>query len=251
MKTAAAVAEALTLFSTFEEKRDSVVVHTHCLYPDNAVVTVWVKGGPEYGFVVSDEGRAIDELTACNREILHPDRFLRRFCRREGLSAKNGQIFSPRVPIDSLASTVSFVANASAHAVVKGMETLRDRRPRNLRRELGELLGRTLPIQRVRKDVYLHGHTTRSYRFEAAIDLGRNRRMLIDPVTPDPGSINARAVAHLDIGRLKNESILQRIVYDDRHDWPASDLNLLQTAATIVPFSRSEQMLRNLHGEAP
>lgn len=247
MSTAAAVAEALTLFSTFEENRGAVAVHTHCLYPDNAVVTVWVRGGPEYGFVVCDEGRAIDELTAYNKEIPNPDRFLFRFCRREGLLAKDGKIHSPRVPIDSLASAVSFVATASAHAVTRGLETLQIRRPRNLRKELSELLGRTLPVQHVHREVRLPGKTMRFYRFDAVIDLGERRRLLVDPVTPDPGSINARAVAHFDVGRLEDGNILQRIVYDDRHDWPAADLNLLQMAATVVPFSQSEKMLRSLH----
>ncbi len=251
MSMATAVAEALALFSSFEEKQGSVAVHTHCLYPDNTVVTVWVKGGPEYGFVVSDEGRAIDELTAYNREIHNPDRFLLRFCRREGLSVKDGKIHSPRVPMDGLASAVSFVATASANAVTRGLETLRLRMSPNLRKELSDLLGRTLPAQRVRRDVRLRGHTTRYYRFEAVIDLGGERRLLMDPVTPDQGSINARAVAHLDVGRLEDVNTLQRLVYDDRHDWPASDLSLLQTAATIVPFSQSEQMLRSLHGKAP
>ena len=212
MSTAPAVAEALKLFSTFEENRGSVAVYTHCLYPDNAVVTVWVRGGPEYGFVVSDEGRAIDELTAYNREILNPDRFLIRFCRREGLSAKDGKIHSPRVPTDSLASAISFVANASAHAVMRGLETLRIHRPRNLRKELSDLLGRTLPARHVRREVRLRGHTTRYYRFDAVIDLGEKRRLLIDPVTPDPGSINARAVAHFDVGRLGDGGILQRLI---------------------------------------
>lgn len=79
--------------------------------------------------------------------------------------------------------------------------------------------------------------------FEPAERIERNRL--------DPGLINARAIAHFDVGRLDEANILQRIVYDDRHDWPASYLNLLQTAATIVPFSQSEQMLRGLHREAP
>ena len=52
MMIAAQVSDALALFSTFETVRNAVIVHTHCMYPDNAIVSVWVRGGrtPVSGF---------------------------------------------------------------------------------------------------------------------------------------------------------------------------------------------------------
>ena len=246
MTTAAHVADALAPFSTFKEAQDAVAVHTYCLYPDNAVVTVWVRGGPEYGFIASDEGRAIDELTVCNRQILNPDKFLSRFCHREGLVAEQGKIRSRRVTAKGLAGAVSFVANASASAVSRGLELFKVRRQRNLKADLGNLLGLIFPVQDIKKDVRFQGRTTRFYRFESVVELEGHRRLIVDSVTPDGSSINAHAVAHFDIGRLDDDSILQRIVYDDRNNWHwrAADLNLLQMAATIVPFSESEQVLQ-------
>lgn len=242
MNTETHVLEAISIFSTFERVRDALAVHTHCLYPDNSVVTVLVRGSPTYGFMVSDEGRAIDELTAYNREIRNVDRFLAKFCHREGLKAERGTIRSKRIAATNLASAISFVANASARAVYKGLEVLKVRRPRNLKKELADLLHATFPPQSIRKDVRIQGKSTRAYRFESVVDFGP-RSLVIDPVTRDPNSINAHAIAHMDIGNLYNPDIQQRLVYDERDDWAAAELNLLRTAATIIPYSKSKEVL--------
>ena len=267
MTAAAHVSEALTLFSTFKKVQDAVVVQTHCLYPDNAVVAVWVRGTPEYGFIASDEGRAIDELTVCNKTIPNVDRFLARFCQRGGLSAKKGNIVSSRVGMKGLVSAILFVANASSEAVAKG-DTLKSHRSRSFRRDLEAVLTDTFPHQHIKRSVHrsfrrdleavltdtfphqhikrsVHrqGETSRYYRFDAEIDIGGGYRLLVDPVTPDPNSINARHVAHFDFRRRSDDRFIQRMVYDDRENWSGADLSLLQTAATIVPYSESRSVL--------
>ena len=249
MNTSEYVTEALAPFSSFEERHGVVAVPTACLYPSNAVVTVYVRGGSEYGAVVSDEGRAVDELTACNREIPDADRFLLRFCRRGGLRAKNGKITSPKVEAGQLAASIAFVANASAAAATGGLASLKLRSLRDLRKDLEILLGRTFPSGRIVRDRRIEGKSTRSYRFGSVIRLEHERLLLVDPVTPDANSINAHAIAHLDVSLRKDDSILQRLMYDDEDHWRASDLNLLQTTATLVPFSRSEELLRSLRSQ--
>ena len=237
MITAAQVSDALALFSSFETVRNAVVVHTHCLYPDNAIVSVWVRGRESNGFRVSDEGRAIDELTVSNRVIPNADRFLANFCHRSGLRARQGQIVSPAADFHGLVSAILSVANASAEAVRRGLDILKVRRSRSLREDLVSVLYRTFPAQNMKRDVHLLGKTTRSYRFEAEIMIGGGRRLLIDPVTQDASSICSRHVGHFDIGQLRDHKVSQRLVYDDREPWSAADLNLLQTAAVIVPYT--------------
>ena len=148
--------------------------------------------------------------------------------------------------MDGLASAVSFVANASSAAVSRGLEMLKIRGPRDLRKDLESILGRTFPVQHVKRDVAIEGHTTRRYHFDAVVELAGARRLLIDPVTPEPNSINAHTIAHMDVSRLGDNGILQRMVYDDRDEWRAADLSLLQTAATIIPYSGSERVLRDI-----
>lgn len=241
MKTAEYVSEALAPLSTFEERHGAVAVRTSCLYPSNAAVTVYVRGGPIMGAIVSDDGRAIDELTACNRDIQHADKFLSPFCRRAGLVAENGKIRSPRIEAHQLASAVAFVANASANAVSRGLALLRPRSRSTVKEELEALLNHTFPIQHIERSWRIEGESTRTYKFDTVIKLDNRRILLIDPVSPDPNSINAHAIAHLDVGRLKDSSIAQRLVYDDHDNWKSSELSLLQMAAPIVPLSHAEK----------
>jgi hypothetical protein len=237
------VSEALAPLATLRERDGIITVPTHCLYPSHAVVNVYVRGGAN-GAVVSDEGRAIDELTSHNRDIANPDRFLQKFCRRAGLNAKNGKIVSPPVEPHQLAASVMFVANASASAVSWGLEHLKVRRRRDLRRELEDLLERTFSKAAI-TPARLSGKSTRQYKFENAIHIG-DRLIIVDPVLPDANSINSHAIAHMDIRQLGDERIVQRLVYDDEDEWGAAELNLLRMAAPLVPFSKAATGLERL-----
>lgn len=242
MNTGNYVEHALAPFSMFAECNGAVAVTTSCLYPSNAMVTVYVRGGPN-GAVVSDDGRAIDELTALNRDIQNADKFLSRFCNRLGLRAQNGKISSPRVSAQQLPASIVLVANASAAAVTWGIDKLKLRRRRNLREELEKLLNLSFPSDIIEKKRHIEGKSTRQYRFDTVIRLDE-RILLIDPVVPDANSINSHAIAHLDVKQREDEQIIQRLIFDDDEDWSAADLNLLQMAATLVPLSRVDQAMK-------
>jgi hypothetical protein len=70
--------------------------------------------------------------------------------------------------------------------------------------------------------------------------------LIIDTVTKDASSINARVVANLDVRAANDEGITQRIVYDEDEGWAPSDLNLLQVGATPVAFSRSLEVIERV-----
>lgn len=231
------IEDALAPLQNMTATKEHTAVATHCLYPSNAAVTVFISGGGKDGATVSDDGGAIDELSTHNRIVDRPDRFLARFCRPVGLEAKQGKIISPVVPFEQLPSAVVFVANASAAAARWGFEHIKYRRRRDLRKELHALLVGRFTEEMVFES-RLQGKSSRSYRFDQIVRLGEDRKLIIDPVAPDPNSINAHAIAHMDVGQLEDERIIQRLVYDDEEEWKAADLNLLQMASTLVPFSR-------------
>ena len=242
MNTADYVNDAMAPFATYEERHGAVAVTTSCLYPSNAMVTVFVRGGPN-GAIVSDDGRAIDELTALNREIPNADKFLYRFCRQTGLKAQKGRIVSPKITGNQLVATIAFVANASASAAAWGVEKFKLRRRRNLRKELEKLLNQSFSRTQIQKKRYIQGKSTRPYCFHNVVRLD-GRVLLIDPVIPDPNSINSHAIAHLDVSQRRDETIIQRLVFDDEEKWNAADLNLLQMAATLVPLSGLDETVR-------
>ena len=241
MSIAEYVNDALKPFSTYQERHGAVAVTTTCMYPSNALVTVFVRGAMN-GAVVSDDGQAIDELTALNRDISDADKFLHRFCNRSGMKSAKGVIFSPRIEWRQLPATVAFVANTSVAAVTAGLHLLKKRPSRNLRKELDHVLLQSFPEDKIKKGFRVVGHSTRAYSFNA---VHVNSRILImDPVGPDANSVNSRAIAHFDIGRKKDDTIIQRLIYDDDLRWKAADLNLLQAAAKVVPFSNIEPAMQ-------
>ena len=243
MNTAQYVRQTIGSIFMAVEHDDAVSVTTSCLYPSNSLVTVFIRGGPN-GAVVSDDGRAIDELTALNRDIPNADKFLRKFCVKTGLEAKNGKIFSPMIFGGQLPAAVVFVANASAAAVSWGVNKLKVSRARDLRKELEDVLAQSLPASRIERNYRVEGQSTRNYRFDHVVHLG-SQVLIFDPVNPDANSINARAIAHFDVGNRKDDQILQHLVYDEDENWKTSDLGLLQMAATIVPLSRADGVVRD------
>ena len=234
MNIAEHVNEALKPFSAHRESDGAVAVTTTCMYPSNALVTVFVRGAMN-GAVVSDDGQAIDELTALNRDIPDADKFLHRFCNRSGMKSSKGVIFSPRIEWRQLPAAVAFVANTSVAAVTAGLQILKKRASRDLRKELDHVLFQSFPGHRIKKGFRVVGHSSRAYSFNA-VHVNTNI-LIMDPVGPDANSVNSRAIAHFDIGRNKDDTIIQRLIYDDHLQWKAADLNLLQAAAKVVPFS--------------
>ena len=245
MTVAERLRNSLAPFEVLAERNGFVSVPTHCLYPSKSSVVVYVSGG-EASAVVSDEGGAIDELSAHNRIVPNPDSFLRRFCRPSGLVARDGIIHCHPIEDHQLLSAVVLVANASSAAAHWGLEHLKHRRTRDLRQALLSVLERRFSVDRIDTGRRLQGKSTRTYRFGHVVRMNGERLLVVDSVIPDPSSINAHAVAHLDLGQLGDHNIVQRIVYDEQDEWRAADLNLLQMATTLVPFSRFESSLDRL-----
>lgn len=96
-------------------------IATHCLYPSNQTVTVYVSGGKNE-IMVSDGGGSADVMTHHGCNIPNMDKFLSRFCRPKGLKVKNGEIYTPLLPIDAFQAAVVMVANASAAAANYGVD---------------------------------------------------------------------------------------------------------------------------------
>lgn len=225
---------------------DGAAVSTHCLYPSNQAVTVFVSGGPT-GMRVHDGGGAIDTLATHGVELEDPKHFLLRFCRRHGLKVDRGKIYTPTLPPEGLCAGIVMVANASADAARWGVDHMKPAvRSRDLRKELHELLALTFSEERVKSDGRLTGKSNRQYHFDHVVAIDRDSRLVVDAVLRDASSINSRAIAHMDLGQTEDPNLIQRIVYDDEEEWDTADLNLLQMAATLVPYSGFAQALSRL-----
>ena len=239
------VKEALAPFNECHLVEGQIAVTTHCLYPSNEAVTVYVSGGKN-GALVSDEGAAIDVLSVHKRLIPDSERYLRRFCTAPGLRVLAGKICSPEVSFDQLSAAVVLVANASAAAAHWGIEHIKVHKERDLRGDLFGELRKRFSKDQIQQDAKLTGKSSRRYRFDSVVTLDRGRLLAIDAVLPDANSINSHAIAHLDLRQKEDKNIIQRLVYDDEQEWNAADLNLLQMAAAVAPFSKLDVDLKRV-----
>lgn len=226
------------------EAGDGVRVSTHCLYPSNGSVTVLVRGGNDE-FVVSDEGGAIQEISASGRQPVAADRTLQRLVRSQGLRADNGVIYSPRVPASCLVPAILLVANASKEVADWALSNIKLRAQRDFRKDLAALLCRHFHAN-LKHDLPILGASNKQHKFRHVIHLPRNKRLLVDPAVNEASSINARVVANIDVKMSKNPDILQLIVYDDGEEWDAAQLKLLGLGAPTVAFNKAEQEIMRL-----
>lgn len=235
------------LFKSFQWG-DAVRVVTHCLYPGNSFVSVVVRGGVDT-FYVSDDGKAFRELSAAGAVIHKPEILVRHIISESGLLIRDGVIASPRVGSGDLAVAIALVANTSRDVAKWLFTHAKIKRERDFKTVLQQFL-KTKFDDNVKHDVVV-GASNKSHKFENLIVLPGGKRLIVDPVMHDANSINARLVANLDVRSAGYSDLEQRIVYDDDDSgWKPDELNLLQIGATVVPFSKAQQVFGRIAGYA-
>ena len=206
-----------------------------CQYPSGAAVRVRIEGG-ERKFAVSDMGGALWEVESTGVTVADPARSWRQHLQLEGLTVIGGEIIAPEVDISLLTPAVMSVANASQRIAHEEIAKSTYVRASDFREALREYLKRKF-IKRARHDVELAGQSNKKHVFAHIVEKLQGGILVIDPVLPEPASINSRIVAHIDLHNLKDQTITQRLIYDDREAWNAADLQVLSIGAPILAFS--------------
>ena len=152
------------------------------------------------------------------------------------------------LPIEAVAVAVAHVANTAKEAASWLYEHGGVRRRRDFRELLAAFLSEDFRDQVA--ETRLVGASNKPHKFVNVISFANGRKLVVDAVANDPSSINARVVANLDVRTNKElRGLVQQIVYDDDERWSASDLNLLQVGATIVPFSKARDVIELVANE--
>lgn len=231
---------SLSATCPIEDLESGVRITTHCMYPSNGLVRVVVSAGLK-SIVVSDGGEALGEALAAGIEINDPDKLLQNFVRQRGLEIKNGVISSSVTPIEAAPVAILHVANVAKEAAHWLYEHGGLRRKADFRELLAYFLASEFKQQVA--ETKLLGASHKAHTFSNVISFANGRKFIVDAVSNDASSINARLVANLDVKATNDPLIDQRIVYDDAQRWSAADLNLLQVGATIIPFSHARQVI--------
>ena len=235
---------SLDSIASITRTADGVRVTTHCMYPSNGLVQVTVRGGGE-AVVASDEGGAVGEALGAGIPFKNYNLMLARLIMDQGLSIREGVIFTPRIPIEAVSIAILHVANASQESARWLYEHIKIKRTRDFKAMLAEFLKLTF-ADRVSHNAIIVGHSNKPHKFANIVSLSNGRRLIVDPAIHEFSSINARVVANLDVRAVNDPLLEQRIIYDDEEDWTPADLNLLQVGATVVPFSRSSEVFARL-----
>ena len=150
------------------------------------------------------------------------------------------------MPIEAAPLAVLLVANGFARCCRAMCSIIRRiKRTRDFRALLTDFLIKKFE-NRVSHNAVIVGQSNKPHKFANVIDLSERRRLIIDPVSNEGSSINARVVANLDVKAVQDPLIIQRIVYDDEDHWLPADLNLLQVGAPVIAFSRVSEAIERI-----
>lgn len=235
--------EGLTEITRLTPVSGGFRVTTQCMYPSNGLVQVTVRGGAQT-IMASDEGGALGEALSAGIPKRR-DSALMHLVKDQGLLIEHGIIFTPRMPLEAAPLAVLLVANASQEVARWLYDNTKLKRPRNFKALLAEFLNRRFRDQ-VSHDATIVGQSTKTHKFANIVSFGDGRRLIVDPVSNEPGSVNARVVANLDVKAIGDPLLYQRIVYDEEEQWKTSDLNLLQVGGTVVRFSQSAEVIERI-----
>jgi hypothetical protein len=239
MSSVESVVRAIEAHPNVHQAGNSVAVVTDCLYPSNGAVTVYVTGG-ERECLVSDNGETARIVKAHGVHVPNEKRWLGGFCKRFGLKEEHGRIYSPPVPLQSVTGAIALVANAAAMAARYALDEYKEENEAGVLETIYAQLIVLYGKPHVFRDVDLAGSSTRTYSFDFHISVPRGPQIVADYVVPFSASINAKAAAHTDIGRLDRPPF-GAIVYDAAADWQASELSFLQQAAQLVPYQKLKE----------
>ncbi len=229
------IKEAVFSCQRFFHDEGEVRLTTQCLYPTNNLVQVAVRGGFRE-FVVSDMGGALQEASSAGLIVHTTNSALNSRVKDQGLKIRQGEIISPKLPLEGVAAGIILVANASKEIADWCFNKFKFLEKRDFRQRLAEIMNKNFS-QELYHNYEIRGNSNKQHKFEYAM-LSKTGGILLDSVSHDTASINSRVVANLDVRQKEDNNYQQFIVYDEEENWIAPELMLLKMAASIVPFSQ-------------
>jgi hypothetical protein len=238
------IKQDLIKFFELEIIENGFKLNTHCLYPNNSYVRVLVMGSGK-SYMVSDDGGAINEAINAGANIKFLSKPTLKKIENLGLHFKDGAILTPFVDISNLISAINIVANTSKSIADSIFESYKINSSIKFKSLIKDILKDR--FGNVKEEKFT-GSSNKPHTFEAVISLANGAKLLIDPVSKDADSVNARVIANLDVKNADHPNIIQRIIYDDSHDiWNNEDLSLLSVSGVpVFPFSKSDKVISSM-----
>lgn len=186
------VAQAL---SFARETNGVPMIVTPLIYPGGARVVLRIEETAE-GYIVSDYGAGRREAELMGGSHIY-NGIAKRCAERFSVRFDNHMVFDIEVPREALVAASIAVAHASQQAVVTMAEALSERRARDERIALFDILKSVYPRDVIMTGARFSGHSD-SWEFDAIIQLD-GRPALFEVVTPYPAAVNSALAKFLDV----------------------------------------------------
>jgi hypothetical protein len=239
------VSSHLKKWPSIQMVNDTVVIPTHSLYPSGSIVNIYIDMGKNHA-QISDGGGAFEELLKIGDVEGPMLKSIKLFSKRHGLSVDNrGWLMSPEISLDHLASFVAIVSSASVSAANYLIDKFNPYPTANAFKADVEYKLAAHFNEQLHKEFKYTG-VEKKHTFDFMIQLNGSQQLLLDLVVPNANSINSAVVSHLDVAKLENKNIQQRIVYNADDDWKAADISVLKLGAATVKHSSIVKLARKL-----
>lgn len=223
---------------------DGVVVSTQCLYPSGEHVQVDIIGRGRYS--VTDRGRAISNLESHNVILSSPARSISPFAKKYDLSVSNGGVvFISEVSIAEIPYAITLVANASKDAATIILDKHKFKPKENITDTLERML-RPVFEYRLTRNMSIAGASNKQHRFDFGVERKVGGYVLLSCAANDIRSVNSAVVSCLDVRLAKHELSVPRIVYDQRDEWRAENLSLLEEGAPTIELMSAREAISEL-----
>lgn len=225
------------------------VVTTMCEFPSGESVSLYVEQNKETCFV-SDAGKTYEYLKSVGIEYDDASRSFEKKLRSFGFQVSSSEIFAKDISIDLVPATIASLSNALVYLAMSEIDgyKIKDKYS-DFRPQVRSVLDSMPKLKdRVFHDMKIVGASNRPHKFHHVINLNNNNFLAIDTVANDPNSINSVFAGNMDLKLKEDNKARQKIIYDDRQQWDASALNLLNEAAPLVKFTNfTDVILADVH----
>ncbi|WP_424138626.1 hypothetical protein [Roseomonas chloroacetimidivorans] len=223
---------------------DAVLVSTDVLLPDGSAVVLSVEGGRSgTRFVVHDSGAGLAVLSNAGLPGgPHVVAAANRVVRSRGLHMEGAAVASPPVEAEAVPAMIKWVADSARRAAEAAVSEARKKERRLLRERVQGELRRIFGEATILQKGTLRGRSNDAHRFDFLISAPGGLKLALDTPTPDPSSVAAVVIRHLDVRAAELPGVRQAIAFDEADAWPSNSLDQLRLAG--VPLIAEPELWR-------
>ena len=213
-------------------------VSTSCMYPDGALVAVYVYPTEANKYLITDDGRAFYMLQSFGMDITGGVRRSAANFAEEYFMTYNKLLdafFSDPIEIDQLESAITYMANMLQSFVTHQNERKLEATKNTLKQQIQESLVKAgIPQKAIARDYTISGESNKQHCFDYAI-VKNDAGILIDSLNNHQTAIAYAYVKFNDV-YVNHPDYKREAVIEKKSNWKSADLRLIRSTTDHVNF---------------